>query len=187
VTLTAAPGTPYAAYTAGGSIIGIPDTTNTKAYTTTNYWRADDHTYPGQVVDATTTLGATGTSAFIANTAQWCTTCHTRYLAGNSTSRKFTSGDAMFTYRHTSAAVKEDSPTCLQCHVAHGSNAAMSADVNGMSAQVNTPNNRAYDPATGTWTGTQPNATDTVPTSTLTSSKLLRADNRAVCILCHNY
>lgn len=177
---------PASAYKAAAAITGIPDTTNAKAYTTTNYWRADDHTYPGQVVDATTTAGATGTSAFIANTAQWCTTCHTRYLAANSTSRKYSSGDALFTYRHTSGAIKEDSPTCLQCHVAHGSNAAMGT-VNGYSAQVNTPNNRAYDPATATWSGSEPVGGTTVPASTLTSSKLLRADNRAVCLLCHNY
>jgi predicted CXXCH cytochrome family protein len=166
-------------YVSGGAISGIPDTTtydaagttvltNVKTYTSTNYWRADDHSYPGQTPSVLVPAGSTaiGTSAFIADTNQWCTTCHSRYLAGNSTSRKFTSGDAVFTYRHTTGAVKEDSPTCLQCHVAHGTNAVANGQ---FSSAVTSPSN-----ATNSY-------------GTTGDSKLLRVDNRGVCVLCHNY
>jgi hypothetical protein len=188
---------PTADYVGSGYVSGIPDVSTYSTstgdkdaasaaryvYTQTNYWRADDHNYPGQ--DTTNAgLGTVkaGTSAFIANTGQWCTTCHTRYLASGSSSRKYSSGDAVFTYRHTSVATKEDSPSCMQCHVAHGSNAAMGVDANGGNAAVNTPNNLAFNAANpAAPTGSQP-----APISTSTSSKLLRADNRGVCALCHD-
>jgi predicted CXXCH cytochrome family protein len=150
------------AYTLGGYIEGIPDipSADNKIYTTTNYWRADDHNYiatGGTAVPLTTN----GQSAFIANTSQWCTTCHTKYLAANSTSRKFNSGDSVFTFRHTSGAYIENSPDCMQCHVAHGSNAVM----NG------TYSSTLKDP--GAVTGTN-------------DSRLLRVDNRGVCLFCHD-
>jgi predicted CXXCH cytochrome family protein len=146
----------------GGYIEGIPDIPDAanKIYTTTNYWRADDHNYVGTGGTAVP-LTTDGQSAFIANTSQWCTTCHTRYLAASSTSRKFSSGDTVFTFRHTSGAYKESSPSCMQCHVAHGSNAVM----NG------TYTSTLKDP--GAATGTN-------------DSRLLRVDNRGVCLFCHD-
>lgn len=160
---------------AGFSSVG----TKQKVYNTDNYWRADDHFYTGTKTatavqfptPATSSTANTtnGESAFIINASQWCTTCHTRYLAANSTSRKFTSGDTTFTFRHTSGAYKENSPDCMQCHVAHGSNAQMTGD---FTANLPTPSNLASYP--------------TPPTGTA-DSRLLRVDNRGTCLFCHNY
>ena len=69
-------------------------------------------------------------SSFQANVAAWCTTCHTRYLAPSG-SWGTNSGDAVFTYRHTGDNVggtngdAASNRNCIQCHVAHGSNAQM--------------------------------------------------------------
>jgi len=166
------------AYVSGGYISGIPDAkpatgtiaagytvtgTTKKVYNTLNYWRADDHNYTGASIANTTA----GSSAFIANTSQWCTTCHTRYLANSSTSRKFSSGDAIYTFRHTSGAKVEDSPSCMQCHVAHGSNAVMDGQ---FSKALKNPDGTAGAKVT------------------LVSgdSRLLRTNNRGVCLMCHN-
>lgn len=155
--------------------IFIKDTAN-KVYTTTNYWIAGD---PAAVADTATRtiLGATSwtnpvpiekplsatapdVSSFQANVAAWCTTCHTRYLAPGS-SYKTSSGDAIFTYRHTGENVNGDAASnrnCIQCHVAHGSNAVM-------------PNSNVEWPD-----GTTPSS----------DSRLLRVDDRGVCVMCHN-
>jgi predicted CXXCH cytochrome family protein len=155
--------------------IVIKDTAN-KVYTTTNYWIAGD---PNAVADTATRtiLGATsitnpapvakalsGTapdvSSFQANVAAWCTTCHTRYLAP-SNSYKTNSGDAVFTYRHTGDNVGGDAAAnrnCIQCHVAHGTNAKM-------------PNSSVAWP-----NGTTPSS----------DSRLLRVDDRGTCVMCHN-
>jgi predicted CXXCH cytochrome family protein len=113
-------------------------------------------------------------SAFINNVSQWCSTCHTRYLAGGS-SRSLpnttTAGvDASFTYRHTSNSAGEDSPNCIQCHVAHGSDAQMTGLY---SANLNNP-------------GDSKTATTDKGTAVAGDSRLLRADNRGICLLCHN-
>jgi predicted CXXCH cytochrome family protein len=124
-----------------GTPVPIPDAT-TKAYTTDNYWRADDVNAPG----------------FAENVSAWCSTCHTRYL---SSSPKTNSGDAVFTYRHTSdkTSAGAGQRNCVQCHVSHGSNANMGA----RSASVAFPD--------GTAAGAD--------------SRLLRVDSRGVCQLCH--
>ena len=156
------------AYVAGGYIQGIPDVKAgvAKVYTITNYWRSDDHNYTVPVTGATTV----GTSAVIANISQWCSTCHTRYMASSGgTTRTAASGDAVFTYRHTSGAIKEDSPNCLQCHVAHGSNAAMSGTFSGGLKGPNDESAVSIRTVTGQ-----------------TDSRLLRMDNRGICIMCHN-
>ena len=71
--------------------VNIPDALSYK-YTTTDYWSVADRTVPP--VHA---IAATGTTpkivgalpldgaadGYIANVAAWCTTCHTRYLAGS--------------------------------------------------------------------------------------------------------
>jgi predicted CXXCH cytochrome family protein len=157
--------------TAGYAKVGVRN----KVYNTTNFWRADDHFYTGSYTATgvqvppsatdTTSTPTNGESAFIINASQWCTTCHTRYLTANSTSRKFTSGDAIFTFRHTGGAYKENSPDCIQCHVAHGSNAQM----DGIAGDVPPPS-AAYT---------------TPPTGGTNSSRLLRVDNRGTCLFCH--
>ena len=151
----------------------IPDTTN-KVYTTDNYWSVGDTNVPAEEL-TTTILGATSivdptpkiktssvaVSPYMANVAAWCTTCHTRYLAP-SQSYKTDSGDAVFTYRHTGDNVSGDkdarSRNCIQCHVAHGSNAVM-------------PNSSVEWPD-----GTTPSS----------DSRLLRVDDRGICVMCHN-
>ncbi len=152
--------------------IVIKDTAN-KVYTTANYWIAGD---PNAVADTgtTTILGGTSStdptpvqktistsvSSFQANVAAWCTTCHTRYLAPSG-SYKTNSGDAVFTYRHTGDNVSGDAAAnrnCIQCHVAHGTNAKM-------------PNSKVEWP-----NGTTPSS----------DSRLLRVDDRGTCVMCHN-
>ena len=152
--------------------IVIKDTAN-KVYTTSNYWTAGD---PAAIADTgtNTILGGTSStdptpmpktisatvSSFQANVAAWCTTCHTRYLAPSGSWRT-NSGDDIFTYRHTGDNVNGDAASnrnCIQCHVAHGSNAAM-------------PNSAVENPGGLT------------PTM---DSRLLRVDDRGVCVMCHN-
>ena len=152
--------------------IVIKDTAN-KVYTTTNYWIAGD---PAAVADTgtTTILGGTSStnpapiqktiaasvSSFQANVAAWCTTCHTRDLAPSG-SFQTNSGDAVFTYRHTGDQVGGDASAnrnCIQCHVAHGTNAVM-------------PNSKVEWP-----NGTTPSS----------DSRLLRVDDRGTCVMCHN-
>jgi predicted CXXCH cytochrome family protein len=148
--------TTTAAATVLGSITGIPDAAGTKVYTTTNYWATDDHNYSG----ANVVSGAAPT-AFIANISQWCSTCHTRLLTGSG-SYKTDSGDATYQYMHRSNNGKEGSPNCIQCHVAHGTNASVAGDGTTVySSLVTNPDGSAGD------------------------SYLLRVDNRGTCNMCH--
>jgi predicted CXXCH cytochrome family protein len=117
--------------------------TETKVYTTENYWEVEDENAPG----------------FIANISAWCATCHTRYLAGSKSARN-SSGDAVYTYRHRTNFTSQGTPTCIQCHVAHGSNASMG------------PYSSAVPYPDGSSAGSD--------------SRLLRIDNRGVCQMCHN-
>jgi predicted CXXCH cytochrome family protein len=127
----------------------------TKAYTTSNYWQAWD----------------TNDKEFRWKISAWCSTCHTRYLAGSG-SYKTDSTDAVFKYRHRTEFSQEEyehleaesptktKPNCVQCHVAHGSNAKMGAN----STSVTWPN--------GTNAGSD--------------SRLLRLNSRGVCQTCHH-
>jgi len=129
------------------SNISITDGTG-YSYTTGDYWHPED---------------ASAGNTYIANVSSWCSSCHTRYLAGGGAGSA-TSGDSIFAYRHQSngtgfAGTSSTAPTCVQCHVAHGSNAA--TGING--ATVPLPG--------GTATGRD--------------SSLLRIDNRGVCEKCH--
>jgi predicted CXXCH cytochrome family protein len=114
-----------------------------KTYTTTNYWSAQD----------------TSSTGFISNISSWCSTCHTRYAG---VSADTNTGDAIFTFRHMTNDNTAGGPNCIQCHVAHGSNANMTGQA---SAAVTLPD------------GTAASAGD---------SRLLRLDNRGTCIMCHN-
>ncbi|MFN8630566.1 MAG: cytochrome c3 family protein [Chloroflexota bacterium] len=133
------------------SNVAIADV-STYVYTTTDYWHPED-------------ANSTGSGSYIANISNWCSSCHTRYLAGGN-SADTNSGDAIFRYRHTTtgttfAGNDATAPTCVQCHVAHGSNAAVGTN----SAAVALP---------GQSGGRGPD------------SSLLRIDNRGVCQKCHN-
>jgi predicted CXXCH cytochrome family protein len=123
-----------------GSGVAIPDTA-TKVYTTDNYWKVEDPNAPG----------------FIAEISAWCATCHTRYLSSTSYAD---SGDAVFSKRHRTDQTSQGSANCIQCHVAHGSNAAAGeASAGGVHSLEGVP--AAAD------------------------GFLLRIDNRGVCQMCH--
>jgi len=104
-------------------------------------------------------------SPFRTQISAWCSTCHTRYTAdaGSATYEGGPSGDAIFAFRHTTPT-----PECTQCHVAHGSNAAMS----------------------GTYSSTFPYPHDPAASSgtyvSSASSRLLKIDNRGTCQMCHD-
>ncbi|MBI1759767.1 MAG: cytochrome c3 family protein [Actinobacteria bacterium] len=144
--------------------VAIPDSA-AKVYTTGNYWATDDPNSP-PVTTPITVTSSTGVvttytpSVFIANISAWCTTCHTRYLAPSG-SYENSSGDALYTYRHRSDQnYREGGANCITCHIAHGTNAAMS----------------------GTYSGKATNPDGSGPAG---SSKLLRVDNRGTCNMCH--
>jgi predicted CXXCH cytochrome family protein len=101
------------------------------------------------------TVGATWRGQITA----WCAACHTRYPAPRSAATT-PSVDPVYMYRH-----QTNESECTQCHVAHGSNAAMTG-----------PNTStfAYPAALG----------DTALTSP--SSRLLKIDNRGTCQACHD-
>jgi predicted CXXCH cytochrome family protein len=144
--------------------VNIPDA-GAKVYTTADYWNVTDRNVPNVKGVA---LATADTDGYITNVSQWCATCHTRYLAGSG-SYQINSGDAVFTYRHrsnrnNSAGVSR--PNCIQCHVSHGSNVAMS----GESALVGLPG--------------QPTRSD--PASPSSDSRLLRVNDRGTCVMCHN-
>ncbi len=146
----------------------------TKQYTTTNYW---DISYTDFWTDNSATKDGTVTPVEQTGrqVGKWCTTCHTRYLAPSG-AFSVDSGDAIFKYRHATDAqtrVRDGSTTqaspasCLQCHVAHGSNAVMGANA---SAVTFPDGSAAATPGTG---GNEPGA-------------LLKMDGRGVCQKCHN-
>lgn len=125
-----------------GTAVNITDAT-VKNYTTTNFWNAQD----------------TNSTSFISSISSWCAQCHTRYVgtdAGTNT------GDPTFTFRHETTDNTAGGPNCIQCHVAHGSNAAMTGQA---SSSVPLPNGSAAPAG---------------------DSRLLRLDNRGTCIMCHN-
>ena len=119
---------------------------SSKVYTTTNYWN----------------VNYTEAPAVATNISAWCSTCHTRYLAGDN-SAVVASGDAVFKYRHETQATAAFTPLCIQCHVAHGSNALASRAA-------------SYAELPGGTEPTTPNTSD---------SRLLRLDSRGICQMCH--
>jgi predicted CXXCH cytochrome family protein len=109
--------------------------------------------------------GAANLEYFETQISAWCTACHTRYLVSDGAS-KINSGDPIFTYRHLTTTV-----ACTQCHVAHGSNAAMPGVFSG---PMTYPDGSA---ATSVTVG---------PVTTYLNSKLLKIDNRGTCQACHD-
>ena len=147
------------------TVVNIPDQT-AKVYTTTNYWDVSAPTTPMTAAEnaANVTKAGTVTDGFLGGISAWCTTCHTRYL---SVKANVTDNDPTFTYKHRSDEQANYKPDCIQCHVAHGTNAVMT----GTAASVKAPDGLTVtgDPAT---TGYQ-------------NSSLLRVDDRGTCLMCH--
>ena len=175
---------PSGTYSSGGwvtlSNTAVSDSASYN-YTTTNYWAQDDTnnaTEPARDSNGAPILASNATQTVTSlenNISRWCTTCHTRLLAGSGSYKTaLTAGgatDTMYAFRHRSDAntngaaankAMGDSPNCLTCHVSHGSNASMAGQYSG---------------AVGNPDGTTPSAPD---------SFLLRVDNRGTCQMCHN-
>jgi len=91
--------------------------------------------------------------------SSWCATCHTRYL--ESVRPPPNSGDAIFTFRHRSDG--NQNRACITCHASHGSNAAMTGSYS----------------STVEWPGGGAGTTDN------NNSRLLKMDNRGICLKCH--
>ena len=96
---------------------------------------------------------------FTAQMTAWCAQCHSRYLAMDPAfppPQNVATGDAIFNYRHGTYRT-----ACTTCHVAHGSNAAM----------------------TGTYSSDFSYPGEAI---TSASSRLLKIDNRGTCQACHD-
>jgi len=132
----------------------------TKTYTITDYWR------PSYAESSSPSREMT----------KWCAQCHSRHTAIGAGSGSTDSGDAIFAFRHrvdgTTASVipactnchggtgaRTVTLSCIKCHVAHGSNATVTAEA-------------VTVPYPGGGAGNE-------------GGSLLRMDNRGVCQRCH--
>lgn len=168
----------------GGAGYAIPDTYPKAAsdYTTSNYFNM----YFGGATPAPMPAGPSVTPApgqsILVDTSSWCAQCHTRYLARSgrtippaSEASRADSGDAIFTYRHTSAGWGISSTSgnssynnraCITCHASHGSNSSMPG---AYSSSVEWPDGSTVNPATDPQ-----------------RASLLKMDNRGMCRKCHS-
>jgi predicted CXXCH cytochrome family protein len=146
--------------------VNIPDQT-TKVYTTANYWDVSAPTTPLTAAETAENVVKAGTvtDGFLGGISAWCTTCHTRYLAISGVANT-NSGDTTFTYKHRSDEQANYKPDCIQCHVAHGTNAVMT----GSAGAITAPDGTVTGPAA---------------TTSYQNSSLLRVNNRGTCLMCH--
>jgi predicted CXXCH cytochrome family protein len=157
--------------------VNIPDQSVAQkaasGYETTDYWnvQAPETPLTADETAANFVKANTVTDGFLGGISAWCTTCHTRYLSPTGGADNNT-GDSVFTYKHRSDAQANNKPNCIQCHVAHGTNAVMT----GYAAKVTGPDKTVSDPSVGT---------DGLLSSGYQNSSLLRVDNRGTCIMCH--
>ena len=172
--------------------VSIPDAIGTRQYTTTDYWNVNDPTVP--TLAGGTLPNATGAAdGYITNIAAWCTTCHTRYLAGSGSYKTPNQGypavagatgptDQILTYRHRSDSVgSTPKPNCIQCHVSHGTSANMSDSASLVAAPDGTTPTGLIGTA-GAGNGAKGTTAPVAPGT----SRLLRVDNRGTCEMCHN-
>ena len=171
--------------------VNIPDQA-AKVYTTTDYWNVAAPTTPLTAAEtaANVVKAGTVTDGFLGGISAWCTTCHTRYL---STGASVVTGDATYTYKHRSDEQASYKPDCIQCHVAHGTNSAMT----GSAASVSAPDGSAGVVGTAALPtkGAPRNADGSYPyngpalassgSTGYQNSDLLRVDNRGTCLMCH--
>jgi cytochrome c553 len=135
----------------------------TGSATSGDYWRRCTPTWDN-CTGANRGDKPNGLTTFRGEISAWCSTCHSRYLAGGG-SASYESGpligDPIFAFRHTT----NPSPECTQCHVGHGSNAGMD----------------------GTFSNSFPYPDDTALAPSFSgSSRLLKIDNRGTCQACHD-
>ena len=179
----------------GGAGYAIPDT-YPKTYTAANYFNM----YFGGVAPAnpmTEPPGAVPGVSILYDTSNWCSQCHTRYLAESGTSNplnpnpkpnsegsRVDSGDAIYTFRHTSKGYgfssfggspgfKYSNRACITCHATHGSNASMPGGATGTTYSSTVP-----------WPGG--NVTPTPIPGDAQRASMLKMDNRGMCRKCHN-
>ena len=177
----------------GGAGYTIPDTYPKTAadYTTSNYFNMYFGANPANPM--TEPPGAVPGVSILYDTSNWCAQCHTRYLAEsgtanplnpnpkpNSEGSRVDSGDAIYTFRHTSKGYgfssygssppgfKYSNRACITCHATHGSNSQMTGTY---SSTVEWPDGG------GVYT---PNPTDPQRAS------MLKMDNRGMCRKCHS-
>ena len=149
--------------------VNIPDQSVAQkaagGYETTDYWNVQAPGTPltADEVTANGVKAGTVTDGFLGGIAAWCTTCHTRYLSPSG-GAGINTGDPVFTYKHRSDAQANNKPNCIQCHVAHGTNATTS----GYAALV-----------------TEPTDGTTKASGSYQNSDLLRVNDRGTCIMCH--
>ena len=172
----------------GGAGFAIPDTylKTPVSYTTANYFNMYFGGNPVNPAPGTDT-SASGVS-ILRDTSRWCSQCHTRYLAQsgtanplnplpkpNSVGSRVDSGDAIYTFRHTSEGYgfssfsgtpgyKYNNRACITCHASHGSNSQMTGPI---SSTVEYPGGAA--PALGD-----------------EREVMLKMDNRGICRKCHS-
>jgi hypothetical protein len=172
----------------GGAGYTIPDTypKTPTGYTTTNYFNMYFGANPTNPI--TEPPGAVAGVSILYDTANWCAQCHTRYLAesGTTTSGKpasggsrVDSGDAIYTFRHTSmgygyssfsppVGFKYNNRACITCHASHGSNSEMTGQY---SQTIEYPG------------GATPAATPGPGNNE--RGVMLKMDNRGICRKCH--
>jgi predicted CXXCH cytochrome family protein len=121
--------------------------------------------------------------------SDWCSQCHTRYLAYADSALNH-SGDPIFSYRHMTQGYSSDPEGCLRCHFING--------------QSSPPNPYEIDPSiimnprcqtchvshgTSASMGEYSGAVSWPDSSTSPNgdarSSLLRLNNRGVCAMCH--
>jgi predicted CXXCH cytochrome family protein len=173
----------------GGSGYAIPDTYPKTAsdYATSNYFNMYfSGATPAPMPAGPSVTPAPGQSILV-DTSRWCSQCHTRYLARSgrtippaSEASRADSGDAIFTYRHTSAGwgisgsgnSSFNNRACITCHASHGSNSSMPGNASAgtdYSSTVPWPDGSTINPATDPQ-----------------RASLLKMDNRGMCRKCHS-
>ncbi len=179
----------------GGAGYAVPDTYPKAAsnYTTSNYFNMYFGAAPANPM--TEPPGAVAGQSILYDTAKWCSQCHTRYLAEsgtanplnpnpkpNSVGSRVDSGDAIFTFRHTSEGYgfssfsgtpgyKYNNRACLTCHASHGSNSSMPGN----------PTAGTNYSSTVEW----PDGSTVNPANDPQRASLLKMDNRGICHKCH--
>jgi len=103
-----------------------------------------------------------GGDVSLAQISTWCATCHTRYLASSTAA----TADTIYTNRHRSDG--NSNRACITCHASHGTNAQMPGGATGTTYS-----------STVEWPGGGSGTTDD------NNSRLLKMDNRGICIKCH--
>jgi predicted CXXCH cytochrome family protein len=121
------------------------------------------------------TLGNTGTTKdFVGQgvaISNFCSACHTDYLAKSSSGTGIKSGTFETSFRHTTNSA---SYSCVRCHFAHGTDAEIMMDAQGQTVSDLVADGMDKQAALDYMTDTNP------------SSALKKFTNMTVCWACHN-